>query len=115
MTGDSSGTGQLGRLGKDVKADGCRQAIGERSTATAGKGGRPTTRDGPESTGLGPAVVPTAYTRVRATDVVVDDERERRDIAYPGSGKGLIRGWGGLTVIEGALRDCALFNQREAL
>ena len=62
-TGDSSGAGQLGRLGKDVKADGCRQAIGAWSTAAAGKGERPTTRDGPESTELGPRTVSTAYKR----------------------------------------------------
>ena len=60
MTGDSSGFDQLGRVGKDVKADACRQAIGERSTAAAGKGERPTTRDGPESTELGTAIVSTA-------------------------------------------------------
>ena len=63
VTGDSSGFDQLGRVGKDVKADACRQAIGERSTAAAGKGERPTTRDGPESTELGPWTVSTAYKR----------------------------------------------------
>ena len=44
-----------------MKADGCREAIGERSTATAGKGERPTTRGGAESLELRPLTVPTAY------------------------------------------------------
>ena len=59
-TGHGRAVDQLDGDGQVVKADACRQAIGERSTATAGKGGRPTTRDGPESTELGPAIVSTA-------------------------------------------------------
>ena len=49
------------RGNKNFKADsyvGCRIAW---STATAGKGGRPTTRGGAESPELRPPTVPTAY------------------------------------------------------
>ena len=61
VTDDSSGFDQLGRLGKDVKADAAVRLIGERSTAAAGKGERPTTRGGPESTELGPRTVSSAH------------------------------------------------------
>ena len=60
-TGRKSAVDCRDRDSKDFKADsdiGCRIAW---STATAGKGGRPTTRGGAESPELRPPTVPTAY------------------------------------------------------
>ena len=60
MSGDSRAVDRFGRVGKVVKADAAVAKICDRSTGTAGKGGSPTTRVGPESTELGLVVGRTA-------------------------------------------------------